>query len=131
MESSITIRGKVSITMEEENILYFKMLKSSNIDIDTAKEIVKAASEIAGNQKHGNLVDIRDMIFISREARIYLGKQDRKNVIAIAILKNSAFQNALINIYMQFTKPGIPTKAFDKMIDALYFLREKLRENQE
>ena len=130
MESSKTIHGKVTISIEEENILYIKMLKNSNIDIDTAEEIVKVASEISGDKKHGNLVDIRDMIFMSRQARMYLGKQERKNVVAIAVLKNSVFHNALANIYLKFSKPRIPTRAFERKIDALDFLRGKLREKQ-
>lgn len=127
MKPSKNIEGKVSINMEEENILNIKMLKNSNIDIDVAKGIVKVASEISGNKKHGNLVDIRDMLFMSREARVYLGEQERKNVVAIAILKNSIFHNALTNIYLKFNRPVIPTKAFDKKIDALDFLRNKLQ----
>jgi len=130
METSKTIHGKATIYIEEENILYITMLKNSNIDVDTAEEIVKAASDISENSIHGNLVDIREMSFMSREARIYLGQQKRKNVLAIAVLKHSLFHNALANIYMKFNKPRIPTKAFDKKVDAIDWLREKLRENK-
>jgi len=129
MEASKTIPGKATIYIEEDNILNIKMLKNSNIDLDTAKEIVKAASDITGNNKHVNLVDIRDMIFISREARVYFAKRERKNVLAIAILKNSVFHNSLVNIYFKINKPRIHTKAFDKAVDAIDWLREKLREN--
>ena len=102
------------------------MLPNSNIDIDAAKAIVEAASSISGQAKHANLIDIREMVFMSREARAYLGNQERKNVVAIAILMNSIFHNVLANLYFKFNKPRILTKEFDKEVDALDWLKEKL-----
>ena len=126
MESSKTIQGKAIINLEEDNILRIRMLPNSNIDIDAAKAIVEAASSISGQAKHANLIDIREMVFMSREARAYLGNQERKNVVAIAILMNSIFHNVLANLYFKFNKPRILTKEFDKEVDALDWLKEKL-----
>lgn len=126
MESSRTIPGIATIDIEKENILRIRMLPNSNVDVDAAKAIVKAASELSGTSRHANLIDIREMVFMSREARAYFGSQERKNVVAIAILMNSIFHNVLANLYFKFNKPRILTKEFDKEVDALDWLREKL-----
>ena len=41
---------------------------------------------------------------------------------------NSAFHNALANLYMTVTRPRIPTKVFEREIDALDWLRKKVSE---
>jgi hypothetical protein len=127
VETSRTIPGKATLEIEEGNILRIRMLPNSNIDIDAAKAIVQAAKELSGTTKHANLLDIREMVFISREARAYFASQERKNVVAIAILMNSIFHNVLANLYFKFNKPRILTKEFDKEVDALDWMMEKLR----
>ncbi len=100
------------------------------MDLDTATAIVKAAGEISGSSVHGNIVDIREMVFMSRDARTYFAKQDKSSVIAIAILMKSLFHNALVNLYLDISGPAIPTKAFEKEIDAIDWIRHKLRKVQ-
>ncbi|UCH13564.1 MAG: hypothetical protein JSV22_10670 [Bacteroidales bacterium] len=129
MELPRNVLGKATINFEEENILIIKILPNASIDLDTAKAIVEAAEEIAGSSMHGNIVDIREMVFMSRDARQFFADQTKSNVIAIAILMKSIFHNALVNLYLDISRPGIPTKAFEKDIDAIDWLREKLIQN--
>ncbi len=124
------ILGKATIDFEEENILKIKILPNASVDLDTATAIVKAAGEISGSSVHGNIVDIREMVFMSRDARAYFAKQDKSSVIAIAILMKSLFHNALVNLYLDISRPAIPTKAFEKEIDAIDWIRHKLRKVQ-
>ena len=126
METSKTIAGIATVNIEEDKILKIKMLPNSNIDIAAAKAIVQAAGDLSGSAIHVNLVDVREMVFMSRDARAYFGNQDRKNILAIAILMNSIFHNVLANLYFKFNNPRIITKAFDKEVDALDWLREKI-----
>ena len=130
MELPRNILGKATIDFEEENILMIRILPHASIDLDTAKAIVKAAEEISGSPVHGNIVDIREMVFMSRDARTFFAKQDKSNVIAIAIIMKSLFHNALVNLYLDISRPAIPTKAFEKEIDAIDWLRKKLSEVQ-
>ena len=122
------ILGKVTINFEEENILIIKILPNASIDLDVAKAIVEAAEEISGPAMHGNIVDIRDMVFMSRDARAYFAEQSKSNVVAVAILMKSLFHNALVNLYLDISGPAIPTKSFEKDIDAIDWLRTKLSE---
>lgn len=126
MELPRNILGKATINFEEENILIIKILPNASIDMDTAKAIVEAAEEISGPAIHGNIVDIRNMVFMSRDARKYFAEQSKSNVVAVAILMKSLFHNALVNLYLDISDPATPTKAFEKDIDAIDWLREKL-----
>jgi len=130
MELPRNILGKATVDFEEENILKIKILQHASIDLDTAKAIVKAAEEISGSSVHGNIVDIREMVFMSRDARAFFAEQEKSNVIAVAILMKSIFHNTLVNLYFNVSKPAIPTKAFEKEIDAIDWLRKILSEVQ-
>lgn len=129
MELPRNILGKATINFEEENILIIKILPNASVDLDTAKAIVEAAEEISGPDMHGNIVDIRDMVFMSRDARKYFAEQSKSNVVAVAIIMKSLFHNALVNLYLDISDPAIPTKAFEKDIDAIDWLRDKLSQN--
>ncbi len=124
------VLGKATIDYEEENILKIKILQHASIDLDAAEAIVKAAEEISGSSVHGNIIDIREMDFMSRDARTFFAKQDRSNVVAIAIIMKSLFHNALVNLYLDVSRPAIPTKAFEKEIDAIDWIRQKLSKVQ-
>ncbi len=128
MNLSGNIRGMATVDIEEEGIVKIKILPNASIDLDAAMDIVNRAGEIAGPYIHANLMDIRDMIFMSREARAYFGKQDKQIVVAVAILMNSAFHNALANLYINVTLPRLPTRVFNKEVDALDWLRKKISE---
>ena len=126
MELPRNVLGKATLDYEEENILKIKILQHASIDLDAAKAIVETAEEISGSSVHGNIIDIRDMVFMSRDARAFFAKQDRSNVVAIAIIMKSLFHNALVNLYLDISRPAIPTKAFEKEIDAIDWIRQKL-----
>jgi hypothetical protein len=128
MELPLNIRGMATVDIEEEGVIKIKILPNTSVDLGIAKDIVKCAGGIAGPFIHANMIDIREMVFMSREARAYLGKQDKAIVIAVAILMKSIFHGVLSNLYLTITKPLIPTKVFEKEIDALDWLRKKLSE---
>jgi hypothetical protein len=130
MELPRNVIGKATIDFVEENILMIKILQHASVDQDTAKAIVEAAAEISGSSVHGNIIDIREMVFMSRDARTYFAEQDKSNVIAIAILMKSLFHNALVNLYLDVSSPAIPTKAFEKEIDAIDWIRKKLNDSK-
>ena len=130
MELPRNVLGKATIDYVEENILMIKILQHASIDLDAATAIVEAAAEISGSSVHGNIFDIREMVFMSRDARAFFAKQDRSNVVAIAIIMKSLFHNALVNLYLDVSRPAIPTKAFEKEIDAIDWLRHKLSKVQ-
>ena len=84
--NSINLENIAEISYHDEGILTMRMHKKSNIDIDEAKKLHEAASQLSSDKVHCNLVDIRNMTFMSSEARKYFGVQNKKTVKAIKIM---------------------------------------------
>ena len=124
--NSINLENIAELCYSEEGILTMRMHKKSNIDIDEAKKIHEAASQLSGDKVHCNLVDIRNMTFMSSEARKFFGVQNKKTVKAIAVISNAAFHKPLINLYMKFSRPSLPTKFFNEEAIAKNWLKEQL-----
>lgn len=120
------IDNKAELWMDEDSILFFKMLPKSNIEEADAIEICKVASEISGTIVHCNLVDISEMTFMDKKARSVFGGQEKATVKAVGIVSNSKFQKALVNIYYNFSKPSIPTKFFTTQTEAKNWLITQL-----
>ncbi|MBN1115780.1 MAG: STAS/SEC14 domain-containing protein [Bacteroidales bacterium] len=122
MNNTAKIDGIVELTYRENNILYFRMAEKSTIDIDAAKKILELASNLSNNLDHCNLVDIRKMTFMSGDARKYFGQQNKSSVKAVAILANPKLHKPLINLYLKFSRPTLPTRQFDTEEEALIWL---------
>lgn len=107
------LQGKALITFQDNGILIFKMLPKSDIQPDDAREMVKIAADMSGDKIHCNLVDISDMSFMGGDARAVFAGQRKSTVPAVAIVNKSKLRNSFVNLYMKFSRPTIPTKAFE------------------
>ncbi len=127
METTQSIPGIAEINYTKDRILFMRMHKKSNIDLDAAFQITEIASKITGNEVHANLVDIRQMVFMSSEARKHFGNQNKSTVKAVAIIMNSLLHKPLINLYMKFSPPLLPTRIFNDENMAIEWLNEALQ----
>ncbi len=107
------IPEKARISMDDENILTIKLLPHADICEADAIEISKVAAEISKDIIHCNLVDVSEMTFMDKKARAVFANKKKATVNAVAIISNSKVHRALVNLYFTFSKPKIPTKAFD------------------
>jgi len=128
--NSETIDNVATITLLENNILKIKFLKGSSIDVKESETIIELSSKIANNKLHANLVDTSEMMFMSRMARANFAKQDKSDVVAIAVVINSKMQSILGNMYLSINKPVITTKLFDNYTDAENWLETKFSEKE-
>lgn len=119
---TISIENAADITYSPDDILLMRMHKKSNIDLEKAHKIAEAASNLSGDKIHANLVDIREMTFMSGDARKFFGQQNKNTVKAVAVVSNSAIHKPLVNLYLKFSRPTLPTKFFDKEEDARAWL---------
>ncbi len=126
MQKKETLEGIADIIIDENNILEMRFHKTS-IDLDKAVKITEKASELIGNLVHANLVDIRKMAFMSSDARKFFGRQDKNTVKAVAIVMNATFHRPLVNLYLKFSRPSLPTKMFDDETEAVNWLLDKLK----
>lgn len=115
---------------DADAILTIRMEHKSDITLEKAKLITTEIESITGDKLHANLVDIRLMTFMGSDARKHFGSQNKKTVLAVAILSNASFHKPLVNLYLKFTRPSLPTKVFNEEEDAIAWLKEVLSVNK-
>lgn len=126
MSKTEIIDGIATINYREDNILVMRMAKGISIDIEAAKNIGNTAAKLSGDLMHSNLVDLRGMAFMSSEARKYFASQDKSTVKAVAVLSNPSLHKPLINLYLKFSRPTLPTKMFNTEEEAISWLLKSL-----
>jgi hypothetical protein len=113
-----TIDKLATVTYRDDKVLHLKFLRGSSIDIAEAEKVIALSSKLSNNEIHGNLVDTSEMMIMTRSARAHFAKQDKSNLIGIAVVINSKMQSILANMYLTINKPVITTKMFDNLSDA-------------
>ncbi len=116
------VPNKASISLDNDGILCIKMLPESSILEEDAVEICRVAAVLSGDVIHCNLVDVTEMLFMDKKARAVFGSQRKSTVPAVAIVSNSKIQKSLVNLYLAFSRPSTPTKAFNNVIEARNWL---------
>jgi len=112
---------------EDQKILSLIFKRGSSINGEIAKKLVELSSEISKNEPHANFVDVRDMMFMSKEGRAVFGNSNKSTVLCIAVVINSKFQKSLGNIYLKFNKPKINTRLFENQEDAMSWIKQVLK----
>ncbi len=125
MESKI-INNKIELIKRDDQIYVYKALNKCSLDLETAEAMTKAGDEWNGTELCGNLVDIRDMLFIDSKARNYGAAQYRPHVAGSAILTGSRFTVTFANLYLKFSRPKVPTRMFSDENDAIVWLKEQM-----
>ena len=113
---------------DKEKILSLIFKRGSSIDGKIAEKLVELSSEISKHEPHANFVDMRNMLFLSKEGRSVFGNSDKSTVLCIAVVINSKFQKSLGNMYLRFNKPIINTRLFENEVDAMSWIKEVLNE---
>lgn len=116
------VNGKAELWMDDDKVLFFKMLPKSDIREEDAIEMCKMGASISKNVIHANLVDISEMTFMDKQARAVFAGQEKSTVKGVAIVSQSLIQKSIINLYFNFSKPIIPTKVFNTVDDAKRWL---------
>lgn len=112
------------ITYKIENSLLISLYKRDlQIDIKIAKQIVQQRLSFLNGNHYLNLVDVSHIKSVSKEARDYLAKHD-EGLIASAILGENSLSNMITNIFLTFSKPRIPARAFQDKETALQWLSQ-------
>ena len=108
------------------NIIIVRFLQNSNIDIIEAPLISEKVGELVKNTKCGILIDARDLMFITNDARKHFASQANPYVLYIALLINSVIQKSFANLYLKFAKPVIPTRMFNNYEASINWLKEQI-----
>jgi hypothetical protein len=108
----------------EERILYIRFFDDMEIDLIDVKEIYDKGLEMANGKSYCALADVRNSPESTPEARAFgatLGYS--KYRLADAILTTSVAMKLIVNSYIKFNKPKVPTKMFVTESEAIKWLK--------
>ena len=109
-------------------LAYFK--PKATIDINAAKEILDTRIALCNGKTRPALIDVTNLLSISKEARDYLASEaGRKYINAAAIIVNSAVQKIMGNIFLKVHPHPFPTKIFKTQEEGLTWLEQYKIEN--
>jgi len=121
------IEGK-SMTFEQldEDLFKYSYQPNTYVDLDLAKQLVMERLEYANNREAYTLVNIKNMIGISREANNFLaGEPGTRGVIAGAIITGNVITQVFANMYLAVMKQLVPVKLFKNEHQALKWLKKQ------
>jgi len=123
--NKIETRG-ATLSFEENKYLHVVFKPKVSIDLDIAKEISEATEKLVGQIPHGNIVDVRNSVFVSSDARKHFASQANEGLVGIAIFSNSKLQTGMVNLYFRFTKRKVENKLFTDIATAKSWIDSKL-----
>ncbi len=113
------------VFVRDDGILQINIAPNKDFIISDYEELMSAAKEIGNGEKFLNLIVVGDSTLVDNETRIVScseeGSQYKK---ADAFVIQSLAQALIMNFYIKFNKPFVPTHFFKKEEDALEWLQQ-------
>lgn len=118
--------GNISFEKVENDIIFFKYKPSIEIDINTAKDMVKSRLDYTSGQSVYTLIDFTNVKSVTKEARDYMNSPEGglKGILGGAFLSNSVVATLFVNLYLKVSRPSIPAKFFTNSSDAINWLKK-------
>jgi len=115
------------------NLLYFTATKDAEVNLESAKRLIRAANEIRDSSipYRGCVCDMSQLSHMHRDARSYLasGEDVEGAVAAVALISSSLIGRVIGNLFISLGNPQIfPVKFFDSPISAEHWVRTKMNE---
>lgn len=99
------------------------VLKTDYMDLDIAKKLHTSRTLLQGGKKYPVLSDSRKLTEVTSEARVYGASEEvSETMLAHAVLIDKKADVFIINLFLRFNKPSIPTKFFNSEELALDWL---------
>lgn len=100
-----------AIELKEDGILYVKFPEV--LDEEMVDSIIKRRLEITKEDSYPAIVDAREVIGLTKEARNrFYQKDSQKGTLAAAFIISSKVQKIFYNMFLIFNSAPIPTKIF-------------------
>ena len=114
----------------ENDILYSRFKKGTELNLDTIKETIEMREKISGGQKQYWLYDITNLKTVTKEARNYASKYGEDYIHANAVLVNSYISKFIFTAYSKLSKPNFPFLCYTKKEQAIDWLLEMKAKNE-
>lgn len=131
MDNNIIHIKKSKFWLNDNGIIIGSQSKNTYIELEDAKEVVEAMSQLGAGKALPLFLDIKEAQGISPIARKYLaGKEGAKVAKAVAFLINSPISKIIGNFFIFYNKPIYPTRLFNQEKEAMYWLKQYGSQNQ-
>ncbi|MGQ0827003.1 MAG: DUF7793 family protein [Bacteroidota bacterium] len=119
------VRTSVSdVYLDEDGILHVEMFEGADITLEKIKENFQAIKQLLGNNKALVLISVKKGFKFRSEARSYAAQNvDEINRVATVFVVNSFAAKLVVNLYIKFNKPVVPTRMFLSEENALKWLK--------
>jgi hypothetical protein len=112
------------IYLDDEGILHVEMYSFADVTVEKVKENFDAIKQLLGNNRVLILINTKSGFKFRSEARSYVAINDEAiNRVATAFVVNSFANKLVVNLYIKFNKPVVPTRMFLSEENALKWLR--------
>lgn len=113
----------------EDEILFVKMKEGVNLDQAEMEELLKQAVELTAPNKYFAIVDTTSSYDSTPESRSFYAESDySKYRYADAFIVNSLPMRLLVNFFITFNKPKIPSKMFNNEESAYEWIHSLKKE---
>ena len=118
----------MQVTEGDDNIFRYVAINNCTLDMETLVKVTEIGDTWCGNRLCGNLIDIRNMLFIDSKTRSYAAAQFREHVAGTAIVLESKISSYFANVYLKFSQPKTPTRLFTSESEAIEWLLAQMRD---
>ena len=120
------LNEKIHVIQGDDQIFRYVCINNCTLDMDTLEKMTLTGDTWCQQKLCGNLIDIRDMLFIDSKTRAYAAAQYRAHVAGTAILVDSKISSYFANVYLKFSQPKTPTRLFTKEDEAVKWLYDQM-----
>lgn len=106
----------------EDGILFFVYKPNTVITLKAAEIIVKDRIKFQNERAYPIFCDMRKIKVVEKQARDYLAEEGSYLAKAVALLVNEPYTEKLSDMFLQTSKPSVPTQQFTTEHQALEFL---------
>lgn len=113
------------IWQDDEGFLWVRATEVTEIDLEEVKACFEAYAEMGIDQeKVLQVMDVRNSITVTREARDYAARHGHRFFIASAVISNSLSVRLIVNFFNFLYPKKVPLKMFGSEDEALKWLRK-------
>lgn len=109
----------------EEGVLYEVFKPGATLDLSAAKLVLEDRLKVSNEVSMPIFVDMTELVIADNKARAFMGSKEGTAFLTCgAFLINNELNKLLINIFIKFSHPSIPTRFFTNKEKAMQWLEE-------
>lgn len=114
---------------KQEGILYSVFKKPIYAGLEDTKSIIDLRHIISENENQYWVMDMKNLRYVSNEAKMYIDEKGHDFVQACAVVTCSFLNKFMIDIFINMKKSKVPVKSFSTEESAVAWLKEMQNSN--